>query len=385
MGSFGDKFRKERERREFTLDDVSNVTKISSRMLKAIEDEHFDQLPGGVFNKGFIRAYAKHLGLNDEEAVNEYLAALRQAQVDAQSAGWQPEHPPLPRTPVAKFAQPVPVPPFAATRSPAPPPAAPPPTVAAEPPRSPVPAQEPLAEKVTRRPPASEFKGETAGPRRSIPWRIPAVVVALIVITVFLWNRHSRNARAYSAPAHQSVSSGVSAQATVPPPPAISTQPVAPPNKLPATPIVAASTPSSNPASNAASVAPKSAESTPGTPKNSAGSDVTVKKFSRAATPAGTSVPVAKPFTLQIRAAENSWISVTADGQLITQETLIAPANTSVRGTREIVVKAGNAAGVSFLINGKEIPAQGTEGEVKTYIFDPNGLRLGEPSTSDPH
>src|SRR5258708_27905385 len=59
-------------------------------MLKAIEAEHFDQLPGGVFNKGFVRAYAKHLGLNDEEAVTEYLAVLREAQIGAQTAEWQP-------------------------------------------------------------------------------------------------------------------------------------------------------------------------------------------------------------------------------------------------------------------------------------------------------
>ena len=55
MGKFGDKFRKERERREIKLEDVSNSTKIGSRMLRAIEEERFDQLPGGVFNKGFIR------------------------------------------------------------------------------------------------------------------------------------------------------------------------------------------------------------------------------------------------------------------------------------------------------------------------------------------
>src|ERR1700758_5015990 len=94
VGAFGDKFRTERERRGFTLDDVSNVTKINSRMLRAIEEEHFELLPGGVFNKGFVRAYAKHLGFNDEEAVSEYLAALRQAQVQAQTATWQPEVPP---------------------------------------------------------------------------------------------------------------------------------------------------------------------------------------------------------------------------------------------------------------------------------------------------
>jgi hypothetical protein len=63
------------------------------------------------------------------------------------------------------------------------------------------------------------------------------------------------------------------------------------------------------------------------------------------------------------------------DGKPVSQETLIAPAHTSIRATREIVVKAGNAAGISFLLNGKEIPAQGSEGEVKTYIFDATGLR----------
>jgi hypothetical protein len=81
-----------------------------------------------------------------------------------------------------------------------------------------------------------------------------------------------------------------------------------------------------------------------------------------------------------IRAAKTSWIAVEADGQLVSQETLIAPAHTSARATREIVVKAGNAAGVSFLLNGKEIPAQGNDAEVKTYVFDSNGMRTLTPS-----
>src|ERR1051326_2162672 len=100
MGEFGNKFRQAREKKNLSLDDVS---KISSRMLKAIEEEHFDQLPGGVFNKGFIRAYAKHLGLNSEEAVTDYLACLRQAQIDANEV-WEPVRPatrPLPRPPPA--------------------------------------------------------------------------------------------------------------------------------------------------------------------------------------------------------------------------------------------------------------------------------------------
>src|SRR3954451_21212195 len=98
MGAFGDKFRKARESKELSFDDVSNVIKISPRMLRAIEEENFDQLPGGVFNKGFIRSYAKHIGLDPEEAITEYLDYVRQQQIQAQQA-WQPEPPVETRAP----------------------------------------------------------------------------------------------------------------------------------------------------------------------------------------------------------------------------------------------------------------------------------------------
>ena len=85
VGEFGDKFRKARESKNLTFDAVANVTKIGARMLQAIENERFDQLPGGVFNKGFVRAYARHVGLDEEEAVTDYLAALRESQIQAQT------------------------------------------------------------------------------------------------------------------------------------------------------------------------------------------------------------------------------------------------------------------------------------------------------------
>ena len=65
---------------------------------------------------------------------------------------------------------------------------------------------------------------------------------------------------------------------------------------------------------------------------------------------------------------------MTSDGQLVTQETLIAPAHTTARGNREIVARIGNAAGVVFTWNGREIAAQGAEGEVKTFVFDAQGM-----------
>src|SRR5215831_564291 len=75
MGSFGERMRREREQRGITLDDVALTTKIRAGLLKALEDEKFEQLPGGIFNKGFVRAYARHLGIDEDQAVADYLTA----------------------------------------------------------------------------------------------------------------------------------------------------------------------------------------------------------------------------------------------------------------------------------------------------------------------
>lgn len=75
MGKFGDKLRRERELRGVTLEEIAEATKIGTRSLKALEEEQFDRLPGGIFNKGFVRAYAKFLGLDEEQAVADFMAA----------------------------------------------------------------------------------------------------------------------------------------------------------------------------------------------------------------------------------------------------------------------------------------------------------------------
>jgi cytoskeletal protein RodZ len=75
VASFGERLKKEREKRGMTLEDVSGVTKVSVRNLRALEQEKFDQMPGGIFNRGFVRAYAKHLGLDDDQVVADYLEA----------------------------------------------------------------------------------------------------------------------------------------------------------------------------------------------------------------------------------------------------------------------------------------------------------------------
>jgi cytoskeletal protein RodZ len=75
LPSFGNKLKLEREKRAITLEEISLSTKIGTRMLRALEEEKFDQLPGGIFNRGFVRAYARHVGLDEDQAIADYLDA----------------------------------------------------------------------------------------------------------------------------------------------------------------------------------------------------------------------------------------------------------------------------------------------------------------------
>lgn len=76
-GDFGGWLRREREARDVTLAEIADVTKISKTYLQALEEERFDVLPAPVFAKGFLREYAKYVGLDPDDVVNSYLTALQ--------------------------------------------------------------------------------------------------------------------------------------------------------------------------------------------------------------------------------------------------------------------------------------------------------------------
>ena len=79
----------ERESRGIELEAISDLTKISSRYLAALEEDHFEQLPGGVFNKGIVRSYARVVGLDEEFWVNRYMEAYQQSgQLKTDDADW---------------------------------------------------------------------------------------------------------------------------------------------------------------------------------------------------------------------------------------------------------------------------------------------------------
>ena len=446
MEAFGEKLRRQREQRGITLEAISSSTKISTRMLRALEEEKFEQLPGGVFNKGFVRAYARQVGMDEEEAIADYLAALHESQIRSQAI--------LPDLRTGKPAG-----------------------AASEPlhhlPHAHEPAQEdrgqhearsgvvaadenPIAPdrrrvhgrrdedrrneerrnqartnrnrgkedsrapwQVENRPAADLLSavhgepnhdsarqprmpifatgtfGDSDKSSNSLPWITLAAALLLICVGLAFWNVH-RHKRSLVSQRSEAASAALApSQTSTPvaaPEPPVSKSPTnhllkakldstaaTKPQKISAgtirpagtqTAAAAAPAPATHPLiSQAAAINPAAG------PSSITAGSITAGASSKAVSqPTAAASPVA--FTLLIRAEKTSWVSITADGKLVAEETLIAPAEKSVRASNQVVVKAGNAAGVSFLWNAKEIPAQGKDGEVMTFMFDASGMKV---------
>jgi hypothetical protein len=392
LEAFGEKLRRQREQRGLTLETISSTTKISTRMLRALEEERFDQLPGGVFNKGFIRAYAHQVGLDEQEAITDYLAALHASQL--QSVKTHPDHGSGDEEADEKGDQP------SAGSGVI---AAPADSVRVdrrqrmrrghgrrnndrttderstestrdghnkEPWRIENRAAADLLRSAWEKendgsaldPGMNIFASGTFGEARSeksgipIPWVATAVLLVIFAGLIF-WT--VRRHRLYVQP-----SDGVSRIA-----PGLS------PSTLP---IAAPPLPRSSPTSQSARTKLESAALTKPEKTSVAKPQIIATHTSSAAAFTRPS-ETATPFTLLIRAEKTSWVSITADGKTVAEETLIAPAEKSVRASGQIVVKTGNAAGISFLLNAKEISSRGKDGEVRTYVFDASGIKVSGP------
>ena len=77
--SFGPWLRRQRELREIDLREIADSSKISLRYLQAFEENRFEELPADVFAKGFLRHYARFVGIDPEEAVNFFAQARKEA------------------------------------------------------------------------------------------------------------------------------------------------------------------------------------------------------------------------------------------------------------------------------------------------------------------
>ena len=165
-----------------------------------------------------------------------------------------------------------------------------------------------------------------------LPWGIFAALLLLVALTLSLWSRFERTHAREAAliPASNPTASLPSAPATsgtAEPSPVMTHTP---------SPTSAAFTGSSTP-----SIAPASSPS---------------------------------EFSLVIQARKESWITITADGKPIASELMTSGTERTVRGSKQVVVKAGNAGAIEFQFNGQKFPAAGAYGEVKTVTFGPNGI-----------
>ncbi|HEY7786851.1 MAG TPA: helix-turn-helix domain-containing protein [Pyrinomonadaceae bacterium] len=76
--TIGEQLRLARQERGIPLREISDQTRISVHYLEAIETNDFKRLPGGIFNRSFVRAYAKYIGYDEKEAVEAYARYIRE-------------------------------------------------------------------------------------------------------------------------------------------------------------------------------------------------------------------------------------------------------------------------------------------------------------------
>ena len=284
MESFGARLKREREQRKITLDEIALSTKIGTRFLTALEEEQFDQLPGGIFNKGFVKAYARYLGIDEDQAVADYVAASRTT---------------LPE---------------------------------------PSPEESPELAVMASRVPETQ-----ASPEPGLPWGLFAIALLIVAFGLAIWGFYSRDKSARPDPV---IPATVDAKGSTP----------ATENIGQAVPAKTAA-PESGSASAVSPTQPGAHETPP--PASSS--------------PDAASNPGA--FLVQIKAREDSWVAITADGREIMQDTLAASEQKSIGAREEIVIRTGNAGALDISFNGKELPSQGAYNQVKTLTFDPNGQR----------
>jgi cytoskeleton protein RodZ len=293
VASFGVRLKQEREQRGITLEEISSSTKIGTRMLVALEQDHFDQLPGGIFNKGFIRAYARCLGLDEDQAIADYLVASGNLSAEKEKE------------------------------------------------------KDKDKDKDKKSDSSSfEFQDEAEHQQSTLPWGTLAILLLLVALAFAAWGFYSRQSRKNSRTATVPTRASVSAS---------DTQARAPAPITPSAEIKTQFAPVTKPVSGD----PNAVAPTPAGPNPSA---------------------VPKPLSLRIILHADSWLSITSDGHQILQGTSFsAPTEKTIRAAKEIVIKAGNIGALDLYFNGKKLPAQGADGEMKTLTFDATGLHASAP------
>ncbi|MQY57376.1 DUF4115 domain-containing protein [bacterium] len=98
MATLGQDLKRERELRGVSLEEIANSTKISLRLLEALEQDRLEELPGEFFIKAILRAYANSIGLEENTVLNKYYmdSLLKGESLDEKTQGKKIKQP-IPR------------------------------------------------------------------------------------------------------------------------------------------------------------------------------------------------------------------------------------------------------------------------------------------------
>ena len=91
--TLGEKLRQAREERGISIAEVAEQTRISPHYLEFIENDDYRTLPGGIFNKGFVKSYAKYVGIDEHEALQDYskLISSQDSEISEEPKTYRPE------------------------------------------------------------------------------------------------------------------------------------------------------------------------------------------------------------------------------------------------------------------------------------------------------
>jgi cytoskeleton protein RodZ len=335
VGSFGERLRREREMRGIGLDEIAAATKISTRNLRALEEEKFKQLPGGIFNKGFVRAYAKFLGIDQDQIVAEYEAASQ----DTESARENK-------------------------------------------------LKEDFANAEFRKQKKEDDQEISLEPKSQ--WGTIAVIVLIAAIGYggysYYQRRKADKLQQAQTPTSVAVQPAPQTQPPVTPPITATNDAATTPTgstAAPGTSITPATTTTTTPPAD--TTKPDSAkppQTSPDTAKPASQktempaantnpkSGTEQKSPTTEPKPATTAGP---PFELKIKVNKQSWVSIKADGKTLVNGTLEPGTERTFKASEKIDVILGNAGGVEVSYNGKPVENLNTGQDVRKLTFTPSG------------
>jgi cytoskeleton protein RodZ len=314
MTSIGETLRRERLKRNLEVGQIAQELKIASRFLEAIESGQFDKLPGGVFTRSFIVQYARLLGLDEEQ-----IAGGLQSTLD-----------PLPEVPAS--------------------------------PEAPKPSDSAI-----RVPRVEEWEAVGEGHLR---WSSSSLLSAALVVVVMLLCSGVYALYAWWQRAHRYEAADQHPQVA-----AVQPAPTPAPVEQPAPPAVDASTVSTGAQPPSGSPAP----SVPAPqPVPVTGASLSRSSAAPPAVPAAGVSPTHTdaPVRVELIAEEPVWVLVRSDGKYSFSGTLNARESRTVEATSTVLLRLGNAGGVTITLNGKPVGPVGPKGQVRTVQFTSGGFEI---------